>query len=199
VLDPRISYEGLKIDYGDDLTLFDHLEESKTNLFSYFEENYATRHSPTPSSPPPTLVQAPMDGSPQKSFTARYRRKEKYSTNELEEYFKLPAEDFDTCNPIQWWVGRRSQFPRLFQLARDILSIPGKYFGYFNSRDLDLNCLSQVLLSPLKGFSRAGGTPSLSDALDSNPTQFVRSCLSRSASILSGPKLPAFVRAALTI
>jgi len=126
VLDPRISYEGLKEEYSDDPTLSNHLDESKMNLFSYFEENYATPHSATPSSPPPTVVQAlPMDGSPQKSFTARYRRKEKYSTNELEEYFKLPAEDFDTCNPIQWWVGRRSQFPRLFRLACDILCIPG--------------------------------------------------------------------------
>ena len=126
MLDPRISYEGLKEEYGDDPTLSNHLDESKMNLFSYFEENYATPHSATPSSPPPTVVQAlPMDGSPQKSFTARYHRKEKYSTNELEEYFKLPAEDFDTCNPIQWWVGRRSQFPRLFRLACDILCIPG--------------------------------------------------------------------------
>ena len=23
----------------------------------------------------------------------------------VEEYFKLPAEDFDTCNPIHWWMG----------------------------------------------------------------------------------------------
>ena len=126
MLDPRISYEGLKEEYSDDPTLSNHLDESKMNLFSYFEENYTTPHSATPSSPPPTVVQAlPMDGSPQKSFTARYRQKEKYSTNELEEYFKLPAEDFDTCNPIQWWVGRRSQFPCLFRLACDILCIPG--------------------------------------------------------------------------
>jgi hypothetical protein len=125
VLDPRISYEGLKLDYGDDPTLSDHLEDSKTNLFKYLDENYAT-HSPTLSTQPSTPIQAlPTDGSPQKSFTARYRRKEKYSTNELEEYFKLPAEDFESCNPIQWWVSRRSQFPRLFQLARDILCIPG--------------------------------------------------------------------------
>jgi hypothetical protein len=127
VLDPRISYEGLKIDYGDDLTLLDHLEESKTSLSIYFAENYAALCPPTPSSSQDlTPVQAlPVDGSPQKSFTARYRRRENHSTDELEEYLKLPAEDFDTCNPIQWWVGRRSQFPRLFQLARDILCIPG--------------------------------------------------------------------------
>jgi hypothetical protein len=66
----------------------------------------SAHNSVTPSLPPSTVVQAlPMDGLPQKSFTAQYRQKEKYSTNELEEYFKLPVEDFDTCNPIQWWVG----------------------------------------------------------------------------------------------
>lgn len=54
----------------------------------------------------------------------------------------------------------------------------------------------QVLLLPSKGFSRVDGTPSRSDALDSKLTQFVRSCLLRSASILSGPKPPTFVRAA---
>ena len=123
MLDPRISYEGLKQDYGDDLMLSNHLEDSKTQLFSYFDEHYP---APTPSLPTSAPVQAlPMDGSPQKSFTARYHRKVKYSANELEEYFKLPAEDFDTCNPIQWWVSRQSQYPRLFQLARDILCIPG--------------------------------------------------------------------------
>jgi hypothetical protein len=117
----------LKIDYADDPSLSNHLEDSKTSLFNYFDDHYATLHSPMPSSPPstPTPALLPTDSSPKKSFTARYRRKEKYSTNELEEYFKLPAEDFDTCNPIQWWMGRRSQFPRLFQLARDVLCIPG--------------------------------------------------------------------------
>jgi len=126
VLDPCISYEGLKVDYGDDLTLTSHLEESKTTLFNYFDENYATLPCLTPSSPPPMPVQAlPMDGLPQKSFMARYHRRENHPTNELEEYFKLPAEDFNTCNPIQWWVGQQSQFLHLFQLAHDILCIPG--------------------------------------------------------------------------
>ena len=71
----------------------------------------------------------PIIGDKKKSYTARYSQKEnleKRTTNELEEYFKLPAEDFEVCNPIQWWVDRRHQFPHLFQLARDILCIPGK-------------------------------------------------------------------------
>jgi len=68
---------------------------------------------------------APTLGSPQKCFTARYRRRENVTVNELEEYFKLLPEDFEKCDPIKWWVGRRAQFPNLFRLARDILCIPG--------------------------------------------------------------------------
>jgi len=195
VLNPCISYEGLKLDYGDDLTLSSHLEDSKINLFKYFDKNYATLPTPMPLLPS-TPVRAPMDGSPQKSFTAQYHWKEKHSTNELEEYFKLPAEDFKTCDPIQWWVGQQSQFPHLFQLARDILCIPGKYFNNFNSCDLDLNCQCQVLLLLLKGYSQVGRTPSLSNVPVSKPTQFVHSWLSRSAFTLSipGPKLASGVR-----
>jgi hypothetical protein len=127
VLDPRISYEGMKVDYVDDLILSDHLEESKSSLFDYFNANYANT-IPAPSSAPSVSVQlVPIAvGSPQKSFTARYCRKEKASINELEEYFKLPAEDFDACNPIHWWIGQRAQFPNLFCVACDILCIPGE-------------------------------------------------------------------------
>jgi hAT family C-terminal dimerisation region len=116
----------MKVDYADDPTLSDHLEESKTKLIDYFNENYANATVLAPSSAPPVYVQsAPTVGSPQKSFTARYRRKEKTYINELEEYFKLPAEDFDSCNPIRWWIGRQAHFPNLYCLARDILCIPG--------------------------------------------------------------------------
>ena len=65
MLDPRISYEGFKVNYGDDMMLLNHLEDSKTNLFDYFNEHYATLHSPTLPSPPPTAIQSiPMDESP---------------------------------------------------------------------------------------------------------------------------------------
>ena len=120
VLDPRISYEGMKVDYTDNLILSNHLEESKSSLFDYFNANYANT-IPAPSSAPSASVQLVpiVVGLLQKSFTARYRRKEKASINELEEYFKLPAKDFDACNPIHWWIGRRAQFSNLFCVARD--------------------------------------------------------------------------------
>lgn len=127
MLDPRISYEGIKADYANDLMLSDHLEQSKSSLSDYFNENYANIILVPSSSPSMSVQPTPLAaGSPQKSFTARYRRKEKTSINELEEYFKLPAEDFDACNPIHWWFGRRAQFPNLFCMARDILCIPGE-------------------------------------------------------------------------
>jgi hypothetical protein len=144
VLDPRISYEGMKVDYADDLILSDHLKESKSNLFDYFNANYANT-IPAPSSAPSASVQSVpiVAGSPQKSFMARYRRKEKASINELEEYFKLPAEDFDACNPIHWWIGRRAQFPNLFCMARDVLCIPG-----------ELSVLYRMLFKHISRFCR---------------------------------------------
>jgi hypothetical protein len=72
VLDPCIFYKGLKLDYGDDPTLSNHLEDSKTNLFEYLDENYAM-HSPMPSTQPSTPVQElPMDGLSQRLFMAQY-------------------------------------------------------------------------------------------------------------------------------
>jgi hypothetical protein len=59
---------------------------------------------------------SPIMGSPQKSFTARYHRKEKASINKLEEYFNLPTEYFDACDLVQWWMGQRAQFLNLFCL-----------------------------------------------------------------------------------
>lgn len=48
--------------------------------------------------------------------------------NELEEYLKLPQEDFDSCEPLKWWAGRRSQFPDLYRLVCDVFSIPGELY-----------------------------------------------------------------------
>lgn len=127
VLDPRISYDVLKDDYSDDWDLADHLEKSKDRLQHYYDTLYASSAPvdvpsfSTPSSQEP--------GSPSKvNFTARYRKKSRTTKNELEDYFKLQQEDFDSCDPIQWWYARREQFPNLYRLARDIFSIPGKPF-----------------------------------------------------------------------
>jgi hypothetical protein len=120
----------MKIEYKSDPLLLPYLRSSKENLQSYYDTHYASKHpapscnaestTPTPSA---TLVAPPR--SPQKNFTLRFHRKAKADINELEEYFKLPPEDFETCDPIHWWMGRRAQFPNLFWLARDILCIPG--------------------------------------------------------------------------
>jgi len=111
-------------------TLSDHLEHSKLSLFTYFDRNYAKADDHTLSSAPSSSVPSlPIVGSPQKSFMAQYHRKEKSSINKLKEYFKLPAKDLDTCNPIHWWMGWCAQFPNLFHLAHNILCIPGEWFN----------------------------------------------------------------------
>jgi hypothetical protein len=132
----------MKLDYEDDNSLAEYLEDAKGSLHIYFHDNYAGKHS-TPSRRAPVTMpssstpQSSVDGSPQKvNFTARYQKAPRASKDELDEYFKLPREDFDTCNPIKWWFGRRSQFPNLFILARNLLGIPGERFIPFNSAKL---------------------------------------------------------------
>jgi hypothetical protein len=61
------------------------------------------------------------------NFTSRYKKKDQLPHNELEEFFKLQFEDFDSCNPLQWWVGQKAQFSSLFCLAHNLLSIPSMF------------------------------------------------------------------------
>jgi hypothetical protein len=71
-----------------------------------------------------------VQGSLQKvNFTAQYCWKEQLTIDELEEFFKLPQEDFDSCDLLHWWMGRKAQFPNLFCLAHNIFSIPGELIG----------------------------------------------------------------------
>lgn len=140
VLDPRISYAGLKDDFKDDLDLSVHLETAKANLARYFKENYL---SSQPSEPHPIPLSSSASissiastashattatsASPQKNFTARFRRKHA-ARDELQEFWNLQQEEFETCDPLQWWLGRKAQFPNLYRLSRDIFSIPGKFY-----------------------------------------------------------------------
>jgi hypothetical protein len=128
VLDPRISYEGARQDYANDPDLLSYLESTKLSLHAHYEKHYANRARSSLGDVADTTgpVSSAADESPSKvNFTSRYKKKDNLSRDEIEEYFKLPCEDFDSCKPLQWWVGRRAQFPALYSLARDLLTIPG--------------------------------------------------------------------------
>jgi hypothetical protein len=46
---------------------------------------------------------------------------------EIDRFFALPPELYRNCpDPVKWWATHQSEFPRLAQMARDILSIPGE-------------------------------------------------------------------------
>jgi hypothetical protein len=125
VLDPRISYSGLLADCHDELDACRHLEFSKELLHAHFRAKY---NKPPPASTAIVASTTTTNGSPQKmDFTSRYRSLPQAFTDEVQEYFKLPCENFDTCDPLRWWAGQCSQFPNLSRLARDILSISGEF------------------------------------------------------------------------
>jgi hypothetical protein len=138
VLDPRIMYEGLKNDCESDPILLGDLDRSKKQLQAYYRTNYTPSTRPRPPRPSQSLSSLSSRngnslGSPEKvNFTSRYQKKDRVIVDELEEYFKLPREDFESCKPLLWWSGRRSQFPNLYCLVRDIFSIPGKFIQVSN-------------------------------------------------------------------
>ncbi|KZV60830.1 hATC-domain-containing protein [Peniophora sp. CONT] len=125
LLDPRISYAGLKHDFEFDYELTEHLEESKQHLNAHFRKNYAHRvlHTSAASAQSSSDSTTPSSSSPRKNFTARYRVSRPVQ-DELDVYFSRPQEDWDK-DPLQWWYDNRKTFPSLFLLARDILCIPG--------------------------------------------------------------------------
>ena len=126
VLDPRMSYSALKDEFENDIELSSHLEMSKDDLHAHYKDHYAPQAS-TPSSQPSSQpsISAASNASPQKNFISRFNRKPRTSTDELLEFWSLPQEDIERCDPLHWWYGRRTQFPNLYRLVRDIFSIPG--------------------------------------------------------------------------
>lgn len=122
VLDPRIGFAAFRADCSNDPDLLAHVDETLEKLRQHYTDYYEQKPSPQI---PLQQSSIPVRRSPRKhDFTARYKTAQ-LSKNELEDYLHLRQEDWDICNPIQWWAARRAQFPNLSRLARNILSIPG--------------------------------------------------------------------------
>ncbi len=139
VLNPRISYSGLKLELSDDDKLDRFLEDQKSHLYQYYNDNYIAKSSTTVTAvaSTPVAMQASAStlflgqGSPQKgNFKARYRKSAPKNVNELDQYFALLQEDIEFCDPVAWWYARRQMHPHLYRLTRDIMSMPGMSYIY---------------------------------------------------------------------
>jgi hypothetical protein len=105
-------------DYAHDPNLLADLEKAKSALHMFYHNNYSNFTSSTDKCNHSAIASVIQNGLPQKvDFTARYKQTHYWVSNELEEYFKLGQEDFDTCQPLDWWLGRHAQFPNLHHLA----------------------------------------------------------------------------------
>ncbi|OBS15557.1 hypothetical protein FPOA_13630 [Fusarium poae] len=87
----------------------------------YFDRHYAhSNQAPvSPDSPPA------FHGSKLLLRTANFPKKaRKEAPDEINLYLQMvPEEDFKEEQLLQWWLGRKTQFPRLFNMAMDLLSI----------------------------------------------------------------------------
>jgi hypothetical protein len=148
VLDPRITYEALRQETdpaeGDTLnestekkSRLAELEHSKSALRECFLSRYTSSTSfDDNSDPAPTP--STLSGSPQKARTndrrrSRANRGTTSSTSELDQFFALSAIRIEVweSDPLEWWYNHRQEFPKLYRMVRDILSIPGDNVSSF--------------------------------------------------------------------
>ena len=100
VLDPQISYSGLLVDCGNDLDACVYLETTKECLHACFCAKY---DKPLLALTAPVVSTSAMNGSPQKvDFTSCCQNLPQAFTDKVQKYFKLPCENFDICDPLQW-------------------------------------------------------------------------------------------------
>ncbi|KAK2468861.1 hypothetical protein H9L39_19453 [Fusarium oxysporum f. sp. albedinis] len=87
----------------------------------YFDRHYAQGNQApvSPDSPPA------FHGSKLLLRNANFPKKaRKEAPDEINLYLQMvPEEDFKEEQLLQWWLGRKTQFPRLFNMAMDLLSI----------------------------------------------------------------------------
>jgi hypothetical protein len=122
VLDPRLSYAGLKTNYTDNPELLADLDQSKDDLQTHFDTLYTSETSRNLDN-----VDQATPGSPQNfDFTSHYSRGSASTENKLAEYFRLTTVPEPwSVDSFQWWYSYRQQFPNLYLLVRNILCIPG--------------------------------------------------------------------------
>lgn len=96
------------------------IHKAKKGLQNYFDYWYPDTQAEEISTPPGLSIK------PEQSYYDQWikSRQKKVSSGlgELERYYRLGSQD--TTDPVGWWVSQKSSFPRLSQLALDILAIP---------------------------------------------------------------------------
>jgi hypothetical protein len=98
---------------------------SRRAFEQYFFEYYANSVETTFINANPA-AQSTSALNPMFSLFTRGRQEVLAPRAELERFFALSAEPYNSCpDPVQWWGSRRATFPCLSRMARDILSIPG--------------------------------------------------------------------------
>ena len=99
-------------------------DRPKERLKVCYREQYMPKLSTI--APQPSTPQSSSHLPQKVNFTAQYKQQSCMEIEELEEFWKLPREDFENCDPVQWWAGRQAQFAGVSRFARDIFTIPGE-------------------------------------------------------------------------
>jgi hypothetical protein len=107
------------------------LKQGKAALKQHFLENYKNV-SQDFSYEPHAETASSTSNSPQKTSQRRRGRASKAATSgtELDQYFAVMGLGVQSweVDLLAWWYAHCEQFPMLYLMARDVLSIPGEFY-----------------------------------------------------------------------
>ena len=124
VLDPRLNIKKLRCQYASNADLKAYLEVQIEALRTFFDENYPESspvHAQTAAQTTSTLTSGYEDLA-----AFMFGPADAVESDELNRYFECIAAA-PAVNPVEWWYARKAEFPRLYRLARDIMTIPGEW------------------------------------------------------------------------
>ena len=101
VLDPEITYGGLKLDFAKDPELLADLERSKELLEKHYDKNYVVSLPCFKATDDSYTIYSLIS-----DFTSQYSSINPEVVNKLEEYFKIKHKNFKKCDPLT--VGQKT-------------------------------------------------------------------------------------------
>jgi hypothetical protein len=104
--------------------------DSYDAFIRHYRAHYSTLPTPSSTSASVPACKATINSAESDEFFSVFTRGRQMVSapqHELDAFFALNPDDYATSSdPVKWWASRRSQFPRLSRMARDIFSIPGQ-------------------------------------------------------------------------
>lgn len=118
ILHPSLKWSFFNKHWADHPEWLENARQAVQNLWSEYRSAFPTPH------------RAPIQSDTQAEQEREFQEFMKLDDDVMDEYHHYCSQPRDYCtNPIQWWIAREEQYPRLSRMALDLFSVPAMSSG----------------------------------------------------------------------